>query len=331
MLSILIPTAGRGDVLPFVLSSVHRECQSTGHPVEVIVVDNNSNEELVSRVKQQCKSTGGAVRYVREPSPGLTAARHRGADEAAGDLLVYLDDDVELAQGWLTGIFSGFEDVSVGIVGGPSIPRFKSSVPSWFWNFVAPAPQGGWHCGWVSLLDIGQAVSDIDPNYIWGLNFGIRRSVLKELGGFHPDLVPPHLQRWQGDGETGLTIKAKAVGIRARYVPEALVYHHVGPERLTPEYFARRARYQGVCDSFTSIRAGNAPGETAAPPPAQEVSPWQAVAGEVHRLTVEAYQEGFEFHQREAAGDPRLMHWIRRDTFWGADILAETAAADETV
>ncbi len=191
MLSILIPTAGRGDVLPFVLSSVHRECQSTGHPVEVIVVDNNSNEELVSRVKQQCKSTGGAVRYVREPSPGLTAARHRGADEAAGDLLVYLDDDVELAQGWLTGIFSGFEDVSVGIVGGPSIPRFKSSVPSWFWNFVAPAPQGGWHCGWVSLLDIGQAVSDIDPNYIWGLNFGIRRSVLKELGGFHPDLVPP--------------------------------------------------------------------------------------------------------------------------------------------
>jgi cellulose synthase/poly-beta-1,6-N-acetylglucosamine synthase-like glycosyltransferase len=295
---------------------------------EVIVIDNNSDESFRDIIRRQCQIEVNLIRSVHEPSPGLSAARHRGVEEAAGDLLVFLDDDVELGAGWLRGMLKGFSDDEVGIVGGPSIPRFGGSIPDWFWDFLAPTPYGGWHCTWVSLLDIGQPVPDIDPNYIWGLNFGIRRSVLRELGGFHPDLVPAHLQRWQGDGETGLTLKARAAGIKACYVPEALVYHHVGPERLTPDYFKRRARYQGVCDSFTRIRAGGIPVESA--PPFFELPgvspdsrPWGAVAAEVRQLVGEVYREGFEFHQREAAADQRLMRWIRRDTFWDADIRAE--------
>ncbi len=334
MLSILIPTAGRGEVLPVVLESARRECLAVDHPTEVIVIDNNTDEELVHCIRQQCDAAEGPVRYVREPSPGLSAARHRGADEAEGEKLVFLDDDVELGRGWLAGMLSGFADNAAGIIGGPSIPRFRGSVPAWFWDFVTPTPYGGWHCTWVSLLDIGQPVEDIHPNYVWGLNFGIRRTVLQELGGFHPDLVPSRLQRWQGDGETGLTLKARTAGVKARYVPEALLYHYVGPERLTAEYFVRRARYQGVCDSFTLIRTGGVPAEAPpiapTPTPAQGFRPWEAAAAEVHFLTEQAYREGFEFHQREAAGDPRLIQWIRRDTFWGADIPAEAKAVNES-
>ncbi|RPH94019.1 MAG: glycosyltransferase family 2 protein [Lysobacterales bacterium] len=335
MFSILIPTAGRGEVLPVVLESAHRECRAIGHPTEVIVIDNNTDEVLVHCIRQQCDAAEGPVRYVREPSPGLSAARHRGADEAAGEWLVFLDDDVELGQGWLAGMLEGFTDRSVGIVGGPSIPRFGGSVPAWFWDFVTPTPYGGWHCTWVSLLDIGRPVDDIHPNYVWGLNFGIRRSVLKELGGFHPDLVPGRLQRWQGDGETGLTLKAQAAGVKARYVPQALLYHYVGPERLTVDYFVRRARYQGVCDSFTQIRATGALVRTSPAAPAQAAAQstrtWESAAADVHRLTAQAYREGFEFHQREAANDPRLLQWIHRETFWGADILAEAEAVNGPV
>lgn len=359
MLSILIPTAGRSGVLPSVLRSVHGECRSVDQPTEVIVIDNNTDEDLVHRIRQQCEAAESPTRFVHESSPGSSAARHRGADEATGELLVFIDDDVELGRGWLGGILDGFADNTVDIVGGPSIPRFSGSVPAWFWDFVTPTPYGGWHCTWVSLLDIGRPIPDIDANYVWTLNLGIRRSVLQELGGFHPDLVPSHLQRWQGDGETGLTLKARAAGIKARYVPQALLYHHVGPERLTIEYFVRRARFQGICDSFTQIRAGSAIaqaspnslklpslfhrlggvadrlmsmlGANRAAPPVTPVSrPWAAAAVEVHRLTTQAYREGFEFHQREAAGDPRLMQWIHRDTYWGADILAEAEAVNET-
>ena len=326
MLSILIPTAGRGEVLPIVLESVRRGGHTLDQASEVIVIDNNSDENLAHCIKRQCDAFADRVRYVHEPSPGLGAARHRGADEACGELLVFLDDDVELSPGWLGGMLSGFADPAVGIVGGPSIPRFGASVPAWFWDFVEPTPYGGWHCTWVSLLDIGRPVGDIHPNYVWGLNFGIRRSVLKDLGGFHPDLVPSTLQRWQGDGETGLTMKAYEAGVKARYVPQALLFHCVGPERLTVDYFVRRARYQGVCDSFTRIRAGQTPGEAAPVLHDSSAGPWSAAAAEVHRLTDCAYREGYEFHQREAASDLRLLEWIRRDTFWGSDIRTEARA-----
>ena len=61
----------------------------------------------------------------------------------------------------------------------------------------------------------------------------------------------------------------------------------------------------------------------------KEVRPSLAAMAEVRRLTAEAYWEDFEFHQSETAGDPRLIQWIRRDTFWDADILAEAKAANE--
>ena len=37
------------------------------------------------------------------------------------------------------------------------------------------------------------------------------------------------------------------------YVPEALVYHHIPPERMTVEYFRRRAANQGVCDLYSEF------------------------------------------------------------------------------
>jgi hypothetical protein len=274
--------------------------------------------------------------------------------------LIFIDDDVEVAPGWLAGMVRGFSENRVDIVGGPSIPSFGGSVPDWFWDFILPTPYGGWYCTWVSLLDIGRPVHGINPNFVWTLNFGIKRSVFRDLGGFHPDLVPSHLERWQGDGETGLTLKAQALNVKAIYVPQALIYHYVAPERLTLEYFAHRARFQGICDSFTHLRIRSAATEPSSlsikppflsswirgipgmlrsqlgrkPAPLQAnlaSRPWGKAAVEVHRITDAAYRQGYEFHQSEAAADPRLMRWILRDSYWGADIRSEVSADEETL
>lgn len=109
---------------------------------------------------------------------------------------------------------------------------------------------------WLSLLDIGKDVQNIHPNYIFGLNFSIRKSTMLEMRGFHPDNVPSVFQMWQGDGETGLTMKILRAGRRADYIQKAKLFHQCFPERLTIEYFLKRAYYQGVCNSFTTLREG---------------------------------------------------------------------------
>jgi glycosyltransferase involved in cell wall biosynthesis len=338
--SIIIPSAGRPEAIRVAVRSVLAQAPSE-HSAEVLVVDNNTDESLAQDMHAYCASLGDVVRYVREPSPGLSAARHRGVDESRGALLTFIDDDVEVMPGWLDAIQRRFDDPNVGMVGGPSIPKFTGSVPAWFWSFLGGTPHGGWMCPWLSLLDLGRSVSGVDPDYIWGLNFSIRRPVLERCGGFHPDLVPPALQRWQGDGETGLTGKVRAAGVRADYVQEALLLHACGPERLNEEYFAKRAFYQGVCASFARIRAGQDPSQSSSPRDGLSLADkfrstagealqrlagprWHDAAG-VRDAAEKAHAEGWHFHQAEVAADPKLLAWVRRESFRHADIGQEMA------
>ena len=342
--SIIIPTAGRPAAIKAAIQSLLAESPER-RAAEVLVVDNNSEEELSRGLREYCASLDGRVRYVREPSPGLSAARHRGVDESQGELLTFIDDDVEVSGGWLNAIQQAFEDPGVGMVGGPSVPKFTGSVPAWFWSLFGATPYGGWMCSWLSLIDVGRNVEGIDPDLIWGLNFSIRRAVLERCDGFHPDLVPSHLQRWQGDGETGLTQKVAASGFRADYVQEALLLHLCSPERLNPAYLEKRAFYQGVCDSFARIRAGEDPRRDSTPRTNQPVanrlraraaaalrslreaaSQWAGEAAAIREAMESAHLRGWRFHQTEVAGDPRLLAWVRRPDFRKADIRDEITA-----
>lgn len=331
--SIIIPTAGRPVAIKKAVQSL-LEQELLARDAELIVVDNNTDKQLATDLATFCKEWGDKLRYVREPSPGLGAARHRGVAESNGEWLTFLDDDVEVSDTWLPALHRAFGESAVVMVGGPSIPKFTASIPAWFWDFMSPTPYGGWMNPWLSLLDIGHDVENIDPNYIWGLNFSIRRKVLFELGGFHPDLVPKQLQRWQGDGETGLTMKVKKEGLRADYVQDALLHHLCGPDRLTVEYFQKRAFYQGVCNSFTQIRYGKQTQSDHLPfyfrlrrmagrllrKIRPKASLWSKEAKVVRKLTQKAERDGWLFHQNEVANDPVLLAWVRRQDYFDTDL-----------
>ena len=339
--SIIIPTASRPESIKAAIQSL-LAVSPERLGAEILIVDNNAEERPAKDLQEYCAGLNGQVRYVREPSPGLSAARHRGVDESSGEILTFIDDDVEVSPGWLEAIQRAFDDPDLGIAGGPSIPRFTHSIPAWFWGFFADTPYGGWMCSWLSLLDIGSNVKGIDPSFIWGLNFSIRRPVLERCGGFHPDLVPSHLQRWQGDGETGLAIKAEAAGVRADFVHEARLAHLCGPDRLNPQYFAKRAFYQGVCASFTRVRAGEAPEPGSTPSTNRSIlqrgretaqwtlrrlqrraSSWGREAAAVGDAMETAHLAAWRFHQGEAAVDSKLLAWVRRPDFRHADIRKE--------
>src|SRR5262245_7274440 len=253
-LSCCIPTFNRRQSLARAIRSL---CNQTLEPgsCEILIVDNggsdNTRGETESIVREMPHHR---IRYLFEPEPGLLSGRHRGALESNGEILVFLDDDIEAAPGYLHAILDAFEDPAVQLVGGPNLPSYESEPPEWVESFWSTTPYGGRMCGFLSLLDLGGNAIEIHPNYIWGLNFAIRRRALIDLGGFHPDCIPEALQHFQGDGETGLTMKAFAQGYKAVFTPGATVYHFISASRMTPEYFERRAYYLGVAYSHLLIR-----------------------------------------------------------------------------
>ena len=335
--SIIIPTAGRPKAVKAAIQSL-LAFDPARQDAEVIVVDNNLSEDLSADLEQYCRQFAGILNYIREASPGLTAARHAGASAAKGELLTFIDDDVEVTSEWLPAIQGGFEDSSVAIIGGPSIPKFTCSIPAWFWDFISPTPFGGWCCGWLSLLDVGKDVFDFDANYIWGLNLSIRKKVLFDCGGFHIDIVPSHLLRWQGDGETGLTMKVKKAGLRAVYLQDAMVTHLCDANRLNIDYFKKRAYYQGFCNSFTRIRGGESPAQSfSRQKPSRyrlvrqkigqiyrrfliDGSPWRAQSLPIKQATEEAYWAGFVAHRNEVLDDCQLLDWICRENYLDVDL-----------
>jgi glycosyltransferase involved in cell wall biosynthesis len=286
---------------------------------EILVVDNGSTDGTRQLVKTQA-TRDKSLRYVSEPVPGLLSGRHRGALDSSGDICVFLDDDVLLGPNWLGALADAFRDPAVGMVGGPSRPLYESNVPDWLDEFFIDDGAGRM-CTWLSLIDSGSQVIPTDPRNIWGLNFSIRRRTLFEHGGFHPDNTPKQYQRFQGDGEYGLTMKVHAAAVAALYHPDAAVEHITPAARLTRDYFERRAFYQGVCDSYSNIRRvrkvirsrpsvreriGNIWRELRSP---RRESPMK-------RATARAYRAGFDFHQREVDRDPALLDWVLRPDYW---------------
>lgn len=247
--SLVIPTFNRANILSKLLISITR--QQTEKKFEVIVIDNGSVDETKNIVYSFLSQIKNLI-YVYDDEPGLLTGRHRGTNEASGEVLCFLDDDVILNPLYVETVCELFKK-GVNFATGPCLPAYEIEPPSWlnyFWNSV---PEGE-YCAWLSLLDFGDKQLIISPYYVWGLNFCIRKDTLISLGGFHPDCIPENLQQFQGDGETGLTQKAIKAGMIAIYEPNLSLFHHVSEERLTIEYFKKRAFYQGVCNSFTQLR-----------------------------------------------------------------------------
>ncbi len=327
MISIIIPTFNRADSLAIAIKSFVAQ-KFPSDKFEILVVDNDSTDNTKQIVEMAiANQTEHHIHYIYEPEPGLLSGRHRGAIDAKGNILIFVDDDIQADVNWLKAIESSFIDTSVQIVGGRNLPNYEVEPPEWLEWFWQSHPYGQ-ICGQLSLLDFGEQVREIDPNYVWGLNFSIRKKALFELRGFHPDSIPKHLQHFQGDGESGLTLKAKKLGYKAIYQPRALVFHQVPKERMTYEYFEQRCFFQGVCDSYTDIRGMNGKLKSislkdkikAALKPlkpkfltkSQNLSEKEALQQRFYA----ALLKGYQFHQNAVRKNPELLNWILKSDYW---------------
>ena len=97
--SIIIPAH---NPRPNYLSRVLAALRSQSLPYsqwELMLVDNASEPELAPRWDLSWHPN---ARHIRENELGSTAARRRGMTEAAGDLIVCVDDDNVLAEDYLS-------------------------------------------------------------------------------------------------------------------------------------------------------------------------------------------------------------------------------------
>jgi len=188
---------------------------------EVLVVDNAPSDDST----RTFVSTLPDVRYVREDCTGLDFARNRAVAEATGDVLAFLDDDVEVDRGWLTGLRLAWgEHPDAGCVTGLVLPFELATRAQITFELY-----GGFRRGFDTLRYVGQS---LPGNRLYPLGAGIfgagcnmsyRRDLLQKLGGFDEALDTG--RPLPGGGDLDMFYRVVRSGYPLVYEPQYAVFH----------------------------------------------------------------------------------------------------------
>ncbi|MBN2301150.1 MAG: glycosyltransferase [Lentisphaerae bacterium] len=198
--------------------------------IEVIVVDAGNkhtvNEQLLAE-----KRTG--TRIIRSERKNVPYQRNLGVENAAGDIVVFLDDDCIVQPGWWPAIVEPFRDNSVaGVAGGiwcSLTPQLTDDKGGYVNIFGVPVQVTSRGAG--ALRNVDWAV---------GANMAFRKSILQNLGGF-AEIYGIY------DEDIDMCLRMRRAGHSIVFVPEAVVYHYFAklprkPPTKQSEFHAGRNR-----------------------------------------------------------------------------------------
>lgn len=213
---------------------------------ELIVVDNASTAGWEPQVDFGWHPS---ARVVREETLGLTPARLRGIREAAGTLLVFVDDDNVLDPDFLeTALRIAAERPFLGAWSGACRPEFDEAPPEWtrrYWGnlVIRDVPRDVW-----SNLPREAATMPC------GAGLCVRQNVARHYLALHEASGRRFVLDRTGDslvsgGDNDLAACACDVGLGVGLVGALGLTHLIPPERLTVGYLARLA--EGI--QFSSV------------------------------------------------------------------------------
>jgi len=198
--SVVMATRNRADPLERALSALLR--QDLAEFFELVVVDDASADrtaEILARLERE-DTPGVTVCTLRRAVPGGPAgARNTGWRAASGELIAFTDDDCEPEPDWLAQLAAAASTGGDAVLQGPTVPHPDQL------DRISP---------FTRTLD----VSSLGP-WFPACNIAYPRQLLERLGGFDEGFI-------RGE-DTDLAWRARAVGARFAWVPEARVRHAV--------------------------------------------------------------------------------------------------------
>lgn len=195
--SVVLPLYNDAGSIGAVLAALQR--QVTARAFEVIVIDDGSRD-----AGPQVARAAGA-RVVTQANAGPAAARNRGAQEARGQIVLFLDSDCEPPPNWVEAMAGAMDDPRFDAVMGTIRAANDGVVPRIVQAEVDERYQG-----------MRAARDGVD--FIAAPSCGFRRAVFLRLGGFD--------RRLRQAEDVEIAYRTRAAGHRIAFVEAAPVAHH---------------------------------------------------------------------------------------------------------
>jgi GT2 family glycosyltransferase len=191
---------------------------------EIILVDNNSSDETVQKVKENFPIVNCIeIKY----NAGVPGGRNVGIKNARGDYLVFIDNDAEVGSNFLEDIESTFKSESrAGVLAFRIVNYYTREIDktNWVWN--------------TSLLNNEEF--KLVHKFLGG-GCAIRKEVINQVGMLWDDLFFMH-------EEKDFCMRLLRTNYRVFYTPKIEVYHKVSPEKRYES--KERSFFYGIRNEF---------------------------------------------------------------------------------
>jgi GT2 family glycosyltransferase len=197
----------------------------------VIAVDNNA--PLARRLEDEFDWTAVVL---NDGQRGASATRNRGAAGVDTQYTAFLDDDEVADQDWLLALTRPFDQDDVVGTGGKYEPAWSSAQPAWFPDEFAWVVGGAYE---------GMPTATAPVRNVWSGNMAVRTDALRQVGGFRADFGKRGSIPQPEDTDFCIRV-SDATDRQWMYVPSAVVFHQVPPQRESLTFFASRCYAEGA-------------------------------------------------------------------------------------
>lgn len=246
--SIVICTYNRSSLLNTCIESLSK-MDHDFEQVEVVVIDNNSKDDT----RNVCSANRERypflkLRYVLEEKQGIGHARTRGAREAKGEIIAYIDDDCKAESDWLKSIEQFYrEHPEAYSTGGAIQPDYNVSLPDWY---------GRYFWGLVGYYNLGGKVFRMQGvRYPSGANMHFRKKAFEDFGYFDGELGRKGQSLMAGE-EKAMYLKLIGGDKAVYYLPHVKVWHFVDANKFDKAYVRRHSIGIGASERLMNRKSG---------------------------------------------------------------------------
>jgi mycofactocin glycosyltransferase len=210
--SLIIITLNRAALLERTLAGLAQQSRQID---EILVVDNGPTADTEQVV------LSSTARYIPEPKRGYGNARNRGLTEAVGDIIYFLDDDCVPAPDWSDVLWNVLHSGDADLACGSRTPG-QRGLAARLEYLSTDGPV------------LSPSLAAGPARHLSTSNLILRRDVVSKVGCFDTTLTMCE--------DRDFTTRARKLGFRLRYEPEARVTHYPTIHTLS-DYLGKMRHY----------------------------------------------------------------------------------------
>ncbi len=223
-LSFIVSTRNRAHTIVTCLNSIAQSiAEAELSTAEIVVVDNASDDNTSSVVREYANSSSFPVNLKHEPRKGLSVSRNCGIRAALGDLIVFTDDDCCLSNKYVADVLRhDANDKELVLRGGSVKLGDPNDLPL---TIKTVAATTRWK------RSENSARRENLGNSLLGCNMTMRRALIECLGPFDERLGAG--SNIPGGEDTDYIFRAYLAGLVIEAVPDMEVFHYHGRKQLS--------------------------------------------------------------------------------------------------